>query len=196
MRTNTETYGRIQEQLPQLNCAKDPTEDKNYTEVPGSRASRRHSSSSSPAAATEEDAGQHLEQEKSHRPQALKGVEEDTRRERRNEAIGGRPSTEAAPRPILRLDLSSPSTDPTAEGRPRQIQPATFHSTSRILEAKGQEQHHLKGDEDPSPDSCTIASKLAGGTEVEHHRGEDDLEYYSSRRRRLRLVDAAPEHKP
>ena len=143
----------IQEQLPRPNCAKDPTENKNCTEVPGSRASRRHSSSSSPAAATEEDAGQHLEQEKSHRPQALKGVEKDTRRERRDEAFGGRPSTEAAPRPILLLDLSSPSTDPAAEGRPRQIQPATFHSTRstpRILEAKGQEQHHLKGDEDPS----------------------------------------------
>ena len=89
--------------------------------------------------------------------------------------------------------------DPAAEGRPRQIQPATFHSTrstSHILEAKGQEQHHLKGDEDPSPDSCTTAPKLAGGTGVEHHRGEEELEHYSSRRRHLRLVDAAPEHKP
>jgi len=106
----------------------------------------------------------------------LKGVEKDTRHERRDEAIGGRPSTEAAPRPILLLDLSSPLTDPAVEGRPRQIQPATFHSTrstSSILEAKGQEQHHQKGDEDPSPDSCTTAPKLAGGTEVEHHRGEE-----------------------
>jgi len=137
---------RIQEQLSQPNYAKDPKENKNYTKAPGSRASRRPSSSSSPAAAAEEDAGHHLKQDESHRPQALKRAEVDTRHERRDEAIGSRPSAGAASRPVPLLDLSSPSTDPAAEGRPRQIQPTSIHnthSTSRILEAKGQEQHHL-----------------------------------------------------
>jgi len=68
--------------------------------------------------------GHHLEQEESHRPQALKGVEKDTRRKRRDEAIGGRPSTEAAPRPILLLDPSSPlTTPPPREDRGRSSQP-------------------------------------------------------------------------
>ena len=89
--------------------------------------------------------------------------------------------------------------DPSAEGRPRQIQPATIHnihSTSRILEAKGQEQHHLQGEKDPSPDFCTAAPDLASGTGLEHHRGEKEVEHYSSRRRHLRLVVATPECKP
>ena len=73
--------------------------------------------------------------------------------------------------------------DPAAEGRPRQIQPATIHNThsrSRILEVKGKEQYHLQSDEDPSLDSCTAAPNLAGGTGLEHHRGKEEMKHYSS----------------
>ena len=64
------------------------------------------------------------------------------------------------------------------------------------MNQKGRSNITSKRDEDPSPDSRTAAPNLADGTGVEHHRGEKEVEHYSSRRRRLRLVDAAPERKP
>jgi hypothetical protein len=70
-----------------------------------------------------------------------------------------------------------------AEGRSSQIQPATNHSTcntSHILETKEQEQHHLTGDANPSPDSYEVAPKLADGGKVKNHRGEEESEHYST----------------
>jgi hypothetical protein len=64
----------------------------------GLSASRSSSKSSSPAAAVEEDNEPNPELEEPHRTQALKGVEVDTRPERRDVAIGVRPSTGATQR--------------------------------------------------------------------------------------------------
>jgi hypothetical protein len=92
---------------------------------------------------TMEEDKPHRELEKPHHTKALVGVEVE-------EAVGGCPSTGATPQALQLLDLSSPSAATAAEGRASQIQPVTIHktrSTPRILEDKGQEQHHLKDDE-------------------------------------------------
>jgi hypothetical protein len=119
-------------QLWQPNYAKDPKKYENCNPVPRSNASRGSPSSSSPATTNEEDARHHPELEKAHRPLAFGGVKVDTRLGRRDEANGSRPSTGATPHPIQLLEPTSPMTDSTAEGKSRQIQPATVHIAQKL----------------------------------------------------------------
>ena len=81
----------------------------------------------------------HHEPEKLHRTQALVEVAVE-------KAIGGRPSTGAAPRLLQLLDPTSPSTTATIEGKSSRIQPPNNHITRNhlcALEAKeGQQPPH------------------------------------------------------
>ena len=96
-----------------------PKQNKIYIYAPRSSANLLRSPSSPPATATGEEDEHPLELKKTHPTLALRGVEVE-------EAIGGHPSTGAAPRLLQLLDLRSPqTTTAVAEGRLAQIQPAT-----------------------------------------------------------------------
>jgi hypothetical protein len=98
------------------------------------------------AGATVKEDHHHRDLERSHRPLAFEGAEVDTRHRGRDDAVGGRPSTGAAPQPLQILDLSSPSTTTAAAGTSNQIQPANnhiSHSLHHILEKRSQRKHHL-----------------------------------------------------
>ena len=99
--TNTVTYGKdIVIATPTKFCGR-PKQNKNYIYAPGTSTSLLRLSSSPPAAATGEEDEHLLVLKKTHRTQALKGVEVEV-------AIGGRASTGAAPRLFQLLDLSMP----------------------------------------------------------------------------------------
>jgi len=118
---------------------------KNYNHTPGSLANHQRSSFSSPVTTAVEEDERPRELKKSHRTSAFVGVEIE-------EALGGRASTGTAPQ-RLQLDLGSPLTTAVATGNTSQNQPATIrntHNTPRILDEKGQEQHHLKDDAAPA----------------------------------------------
>jgi hypothetical protein len=93
-----------------------------------------------PAATAEED--EHcLELERFHRMLALSGVKIDTHHGKRDEAVGGHPSTGATPQLLQLPDLDSPPPTTAAERGLSQIQPSTNHKTNRqlcILEKEGQ----------------------------------------------------------
>jgi hypothetical protein len=94
-----------------------------------------------PAATAEEEDEHRLELERFHRTLALSGVEIDTCHGKWDEAIGGHPSTGAAPQLLQLPDLDSPPPITATERGLSQIQPSTDHKTNRqlyILEKEGQ----------------------------------------------------------
>jgi hypothetical protein len=113
------------------------------------------SSTSPPANTVEEEDVPELE--KHHRTQVVVGVEVE-------EALGGRPSTGAAPRPLQLPDPGSPSTTTVAEGKSSQIRPATIHephSHLRNLEQKeGQQNRRETTHQALSPEHCSPTSPL------------------------------------
>jgi hypothetical protein len=142
----------------------------NITENPGKEnneahrifANRRSPKSSSPTAAVEEDHGQNRELEEPHRTVALEGVEVDTRLEKRDGAIGSRPSTGAAPQVLQHLDQCSPSTTATVEGRTSMVQPPHLHNTQTLLcsqEAKGPQPRRRRPLLPYSPPRSTVAGR-------------------------------------
>jgi len=111
---------KIQGKLLPPYYAKDPEQQRNYKENPGSFAIQQHSNSPPPDIATGDENERHHELKKPHRTQALIGVAVE-------KAFSGRPSTGAAPQLLQLPDPRSPSTASIAEGEPSQIRPPILH---------------------------------------------------------------------
>lgn len=122
------------EQLSHLLCTKDPTENRNCSQVPESYACcRKHRTAPSPDCAADEEPGYHPDLEEPHRTKTFGRAEVDTRPGGRDEGIADRPSAGAAPRALQILNRRPPSTTTATTGSPSSIHPASFLFTHNLL---------------------------------------------------------------
>jgi len=114
----------------------------------------------------------------------FEGVEVDTRRRRRDEAVGVHPSTGAAPQALPHQGQDSPSTTAAIEGSSSLVPPPTLHKTHSLfclLETKDRHTCHLpEMTRKPGQDSCTSdivgqhLHALVDGTGATRRRDGDD----------------------
>ena len=133
--TNTCTYGKDTGTATRTKLRERPKQNEIYIYAPRSSTNLLRSPLSPPATAAREEDEHPLELKKTHRTLALRGVEVE-------EAVGGRPSTGAAPRLLQLLDLSSPATPPPPpprEGWLRSSQPLSSNPEACSVPLKKKE---------------------------------------------------------
>ena len=130
----------------------------------------QESTYSSPAIIVGEE-DEHRELEKPLHTVALIRFEVD-------EAIGGRPSTGAAPQPLQLLDLSSLLTTAAAEERTSHIYPTSIPTPTTsfaLLTEKAGNISICQRRRLTSLDSCTRLPDLVISAKVDLHRGEEEV---------------------